>query len=518
MFRLKKTLSALSLLTALVLFFTVIVPGFAGGGETAPASSYTITNPYASVKWDEFTPYKAALHTHTNASDGDITLMQSLERHSECGFDLVATTDHGTVNYSWSEPNPNKLIYGALSLVGKSEGELKYLGNEGNFDNGSSYTISTENGDDYLKVSSGKTIMRIPNGIENNALSANAHVNGFFADYHNNTLTTYADAIKGVDKNGGISVINHPGEYSKSRYELHSADAYNTDKFTYRYLVNKWARLLDKYDSCIGIDINSKGDGRTRFDRVLWDVLLERFADNGDTVYAICSSDAHQLNKIDTGFTYILMPSLTSANTKSALKNGEFIGGSHCNGNYDELVSIAEGVKTFYGETAVYSALMKTANAMADRVKKIENGEMDADEDVGICYDLVDGEGYFNGDSEPMVTSISVDDDADTITISTTDALIVRWISNGKVIATTKADESTLKLSDYSGKLGNYVRAEVFGEGGFLYIQPFILNAQQNAGKSPVVDSGFIDLGILDCLLPIFNNWGEILGRIFANI
>ena len=37
-----------------------------------------------------------------------------------------------------------------------------------------------------------------------------------------------------------------------------------------------WNLAINKYDSCIGIDINSKGDGRTRYDRKLWDILLSK--------------------------------------------------------------------------------------------------------------------------------------------------------------------------------------------------------------------------------------------------
>ncbi|MBQ7596772.1 MAG: hypothetical protein IJU45_08930, partial [Clostridia bacterium] len=70
---------------------------------SAAQDNFTITNPYADINWSEVNQYKTALHTHTNASDGGITLRQSLERHYETGFDIVAITDHGTVNYSWRE-------------------------------------------------------------------------------------------------------------------------------------------------------------------------------------------------------------------------------------------------------------------------------------------------------------------------------------------------------------------------------------------------------------------------------
>ena len=91
--------------------------------------------------------------------------------------------------------------------------------------------------------------------------------------------------------------------------------------------------------------------------------------------------------------------------------------------------------------------------------------------------------------------------------------MIVRWISNGKLIASQKADSAEIDLDDYSGKLGNYIRAEVFGEGGIVYTQAFLLNAEQNSGKSNPVDTGFFDIGIIDFLLGVFMNWREILSR-----
>ena len=499
---------------SILFLLTMLIPtAFA-----AESKGYTISNPYANVDFSTVKSYKAALHTHTNATDGDPTLKQSIERHVETGFDIVATTDHGTVNYTWETENANKLIHGALSLVGRSEGELEYLGKEGTFANGTSYKLTSENGDDYLVLNDGSKILRVPYGIEQNAISANAHVNSWFVDYHKDSITSYKDAISNVSRMGGICVINHPGEYSKARYEIHSSDAYNTDKLAYWYLVNKWASLLNEYDGCIGIDINSKGDDRTKYDRVLWDELLQRFSANGKNVFAICSSDAHQLDKINTGFIYALMPSLDSASLKSALKNGEFFGASHCIGNYEELVEIYNSLNEFYGESETCIAVKETVDKMATRIDDIETGKVDADSNIGITYKVLDDDGYFNGEAEPIITNIKVDDYTDTITISAENALIVRWISNGKLVTTTKGDESSFNLAEFSDKIGNYVRAEVFGEGGIVYTQAFILNAEQNANSSSVVDKGFFDFGILDCLVGIFENWGDILSRMIKNI
>lgn len=511
----KKTKAFLAVILSLILCLPLATLAFAATED----GSYEITNPYANVDWDKVTAYKTALHSHTNASDGSPTLFESVERHVEAGFDIVATTDHGTVNYTWAEPNPNTFIHGLLSLVGRSEGELVYLGQSGSFSDGTSYTYGTaDNGDDYLTLENGKTILRVPYGIENNAVSVNAHVNSWFVDHVDNSITTYEDAVSGVDAMNGVCVINHPGEYTKARYELHSEDAYNESNLAYKYYINKYANLIETYDSCIGIDMNSKGDGRTRFDRILWDTLLERFSANGENVYAIASSDAHQLRVIDTGYTLALLEEQTSEALRHSLENGEFFAASHCLGNYDELVDIAAALKEFYGETELYNAVNNTAEEMAAKVAGIENGEYDADSSIGITYSTLDDDGYNTCEADPRISSIEVNEDTDEITINTTDALIVRWISNGELICTQKAGEATIDLNDYADKLGDYVRAEVFGEGGIVYTQAFLLDASAKAGTSNPVDSSYANFGVLDFLFAEVNNWIAVIARFFANL
>ena len=480
---------------------------------------HVITSPYAGVNWDTVHAYKTALHTHTTASDGDPTLKQSVQRHVETGFDVVATTDHGTVNYTWAEPCPNDLIHGVLTALGRNgqEGKLEYLGSEGTFENGVSYAYATaENGDDYLTTDGGRTVMRMPYGIENNAVSVNAHVNSWFADYCDNTVTTYEDAVKGVEKAGGVCVINHPGEYTKARYELHTADAYDESNFAYSYYINKYAGLIKEYDACIGIDVNSKGDNRTRFERKLWDILLKRFSLNGQNVFAIASSDAHALSVIDTGFTLLLMDELTSEEARAALKNGTFFAASHCIGNPDELAQIAAALKELYGETDLSRKIDGTVQAMDEKVRGIEDGTYDADDDIGITYSVLDGDGFTTCSTFPAIERITVDEAKDTITLTASDALLVRWISDGKLIATQKADGTPFSLRDHEGELGDYVRAEVFGEGGILYTQAFLIDAEGRSVWTPVMRGSYFNIGVLDFLFAELHKWDEIILRFFS--
>ncbi len=478
----------------------------------AKEDKITITNPYAAIEWDTVNQYKTALHTHTNASDGDITLRQSLERHYETGFDIVATTDHGTVNYSWSGFEGSQFIGKALKLFGRTDFALDYLGTEGEFAGGMGYKMETRNGDDYLVMNDGREMMRIPYGIENNAVSVNAHVNSWFADFHNNLPCDYEATMRGVQRAGGICVINHPGEYSNARYELFQEDAYDLSNPSYRYLFNKFYGLINKYDCCLGIDINSKGDDRTRYERKLWDLMLMEAAKSGKTVYAIASSDAHQLNKIDTGFTYVLANEKTSAATKAALQNGEFFAASTCICNHDEMKQIADSIKKFYGETDLYNELTATvARYEADRQKKIDEND---DGNTSVKYEAIDDEGYFNRDARPMITKIDVDDNENTIAIESEDALIVRWIADGQVIATTTTEDAVIDLDDYTDVVDGYIRAEVFGEGGIIYTQAFSINANQKTEQ----EFSFINLGMFDFLFAEIDRYGGYLIRVIGNL
>lgn len=478
------------------------------------SAGYTITNPYADINWSTVNQYKTALHTHTNASDGDDTFTESLERHYETGFDVVSITDHSVSDMSWTDSElGSKIVTKVMTLIGKSNGNLDYLESSGTFPKGMTYQMLNRNGDDYLVMGDGREILRIPYGVENNALSINAHVNSWFAEYNYVLPSDYRKAIVGVDKAGGVSVINHPGEYTQARYELYQEDAYNTDNWSYNYYINKFYGYINNYDSCIGIDINSKGDGRTRYERKLWDIMLAKAAESGKTVTAIATSDAHQLDKIDTGSLIVLAEEKNVASIRNALVSGEVLPQSTCIHNRDELAQIAEGIKTFYGETELYSKIAEiVAEYDAEREEKANSSD---DGNVGVSYTALNDEGYLATATRPVINSIAVDDAEDTITIDADNALIIRWISDGKLIATTKADDTAFDLNDYEDVIKGYVRAEVFGEGGVVYTESFTLNADKASDSG---DEIIVDFGFMDFIFALADRYGGLIARIIGNL
>ncbi len=293
-------------------------------------------------------------------------------------------------------------------------------------------------------------MLQVPYGIEQNGASFNnTHVNTWFVDYGNGVLgatSDYETALSNAEKGGGLSVINHPGEYTGAKEENDPEKAYDE---SYSYYINKFANLLIQYPSCLGIDINSKTDGRTKNDRKLWDKLLQQVVPTGRNVFAIGSSDAHRESAVDSGWTVHLMPEKSIDGLRTSMEDGTFFAASHYIKNAKEL--------------AIFSS---------------EIGE-DLSTEWTADMSLPD----------PIVRSITVDDEEDTIALAVENARTVHWIADGEVIAVG----DNIDLDDYSDQIGSYVRAEVFGDGGILYTQAFVLSYDE----APETESndGFFDFG-----------------------
>ncbi len=478
----KKTLS-LVLSVAMLFSFASLV--FAADADI----DYKITNPYSSVDFDTYKAYKADLHSHTTFSDGHDSLPQQVERHYELGFDIYARTDHSTVSYGYKAHDyvPAMKVLGLIKN-GAVGGEV--LGDNGTAANGKAYKVETVNGDEFYSQAGGQQMLSVPFGNEQNGTSFNnAHVNTWFVDYGNGRLggtSEYESVISAIDGLGGLSVINHPGEYTNARDEIYTADAYNKDNFSYNYKINKFENLLLKYDTCIGIDINSKGDSRTRFDRKLWDILLQDIIPHGRNVFAIATSDAHNLEIVDSGYTMHYMESLTSANLKENMEDGAFFAASKYVGNFDELVTLRDELKAVGGAEAL--AFAATLDAIvAQSEQEMANGE--------------DGQKYEapEGTARPLFTNVKVDEAEDTISMQAENALVIHWIADGKVIHVG----DTIDLDDYSDKIGSYVRAEAYGTGGVVYSQAFVLDYD---GAPEAEERGF------------FFDWGIVASFICDNL
>lgn len=449
----KKTRKLISVICVVaILVGTLSTVGLAANKKV----NYTIINPYEDVDWS-WDKYKADLHSHTTASDGDSTLKEMLEVNYDYGFDIYAVSDHGTTSYSWTH---QEVIPAVKVFLAIKDGvtEIVTLDEEGGYTfDGDRYDLVTENGGDYYYQtyedgSQGQKMLRVPFANEQNPTSLNnAHVNTWFVDYGHGVVggtSDYETPIKAVDELGGLSVINHPGEYTSARDEKCTADAYDE---SYSYYIQKFESLLLKYPTCMGIDVNSKGDTRTRFDRKLWDIMLMDLTPAGRNVLGIATSDGHRVSAAYTGYTMMIMPSNTVDNLKNCMSKGEFFAASRCIGNYEELQEIA----TYLVENGDTEAAA-IGQDILDRQAENYRAKYEAP------YDL----------EAPEIKEIIVDDDEDKITLDVDDdALCIRWIANGKTIGYG----NEIDLNEHSDEIGSYVRAEVFGKGGIVYTQAMML-------------------------------------------
>lgn len=259
--------------------------------------------------------------------------------------------------------------------------------------------------------------------LYSNEQSRSDHVNTFFADFNNESGATLEGNIAKADELGGISHINHPGRYTGGSNTTGTA---GEDASNNPANISKYVDLFKKYDSLVGMEIINKKDGDSYSDRILWDNILTKTMPELP-VWGFSNDDTHSVSA--TGFSYniMLLPSNTVQNVRKSMEDG-----------------------TFYASA---------------KVSKRELG-----------MDFVS-----TGDT-PKITNIVVNEDEDTITIYGQNYNTIEWIANGKIIATG----ATIDLNDYENALRNYVRAQLKGDGGISFTQPFGIEGLRFV---PILDS-----------------------------
>lgn len=431
----------ISLAMALLLTMNICVVSFASGTEGKP--DFEITSPYDAVNWDEWQAYKTQLHCHTNASDGFLTIKEAVQLDYDLGYDIVAITDHGTINKGWNKA-PD--LVPLMRLVKYERTKMADI-----------IPLTDEEYNDYLtgnaKTSDGtvrgRGMLDIPQGIELNMATpiADCHLTGYWSDYGQGLAGVFGDyetPAKGVKDAGGLSMLAHVGEYV---YLDYTSDE-NVGKPVDERYINKFANVfIDNKGSCFGMGINSSADEHTNCDRILYDGILQKTIPYGVVPYAYCFSDSHNVESRNYAYQMLLMPSFDLDATRAALQNGTSFAVSH----FSRGVEL-NGMK----EMEKYS--------VADDCKQFDASSNDT----------------------PMVTFIGTDNENDTISIRGINFDTITWISDGNVIKREKAEngEAVLDLhdEDIEGKTGMYIRFYITGDDGICYSQPFTVTKD---GKAP---------------------------------
>ena len=407
----------------------------------APQVNWIITNPYDEVDWDTWGNYKFQPHCHTNASDGFPTIHEFVQNHYDLDYDVVSLTDHGTLNRGWNkEPELIPLV----RLIKKERTQMA--------------DIIPLTDEEYNAVLTGTAasekrthkngMLDVPLGIELNMATpvADCHLTGYFSEYGQGLAGVFGDyetPTKGVKDAGGISMLAHVGEYVYVDKDSEKHMGQKVDD----YYAAKFARLfLDNKGSSVGMGINSATDAHTRCDRILYDQILQKTIPNGVVPWGFCFSDSHTLQSENDAWTELMMKDFNMDNVRTAMEEGASFAVSHYSLGYE-----LNGMQELPG----YS------------------------DDLHLW----DDESYYYSNATPKVTRITVDEDADTITVEGENFDRITWVSNCEVIRREEnitSGTATLDLhaSDLLNNPELYVRFYITGPYGICYAQPFVIRAE----------------------------------------
>lgn len=421
---------------SVIMVMTLLCGLFATSAVAAKKVDYKITNPYESVMaymGNDANHYKTNLHTHSTYSDANINLEAMVKGHYNRDFDILGMADHGVIGVPWNEtPTLLPLYYYNYAMLNNQ----KHLTDE-EYEailNGSYKTKTTFRQNE-------RGMQCVTGGIEANYLVMQKnHINGYFMEDSRvegimGNEGDFETMVKMIDEAGGISHINHPGDWLSSADTTPVYDEegnpvldVNGEPMTEGKKiamdpknVQFFANIYRKYDSCLGFEVYNAFDRPTRNDRVLWDEILKVVIPEGRNVWGFANNDAHRIDDIDTCFMDFVMPSYSMANVETAMTNGTFFA-----------------------------------------VSRYEGG------------DRIGNDGAY-----PTVTCISIDEDNDIITIIGKNTDKINWIADGKVIETSTNSVngtvvSKIELRDKAEDISCYVRAELVGEGGVTLTQAFV--------------------------------------------
>ncbi|MBQ3136831.1 MAG: hypothetical protein IJB74_05035 [Clostridia bacterium] len=409
----KKTVKFLSLAMAVLMLFGIMnVSAYAGEEK-----EYTIISPYKDVIWEgenAWGAYKGTLHSHSTYSDADESLDVMVKEYYEQDYDFLANSDHGVTGTPWNEKQP------FVPLYFYQAGKTAHLTDE-EFEGITSGTYPLYDGTVRGK---GMTCVTGANELNNLTLTK-SHVNGYFlpegaGNGFGGMENGFELAIKFIEDKGGLSHINHPGDWLESNANPSAvSDPENVAFF---------ADLLLKYESCLGIEVFNENNGVTGYDRILWDNLLMSVLPYGKNVIGFSNTDAHNRKNVDTSFSVFMMEENTVENIKETMQSGSFFAVTRCIRGNDLI-----------------------------------GPEKDIDvRNQNLPY--------------PIFTKVEVHEH--NVTVEAENADKVQFIADGKAIYTAKADgEVTLELDKIDGAEDfQYVRAELFGEGGVCLTQALIID------------------------------------------
>ena len=402
--------------------------------SAADTADYTINSPYENVIWEgdeAWGAYKGTLHSHSTFSDANYDLATMVKEYYAQDYDFLANADHGVTGVEWNRRPEYPFLYNYQFIIGNKQTVLTDEEYEG-------MITGTYN-------NRGKKMTCVVGANELNDLTlTKCHVNGYFLPEGVGTgfrggEYAFEEAVKFAHENGGISHINHPGDWLESNANPGAvSDPKNIELLT---------NIVLKYDSCYGIEVFNEDNGVTGYDRILWDNMLMYALPYGKTIIGYANTDAHEPDTVDTSFMTFMMAENNVENIKATMMNGAFFSTTKCL-----------------------------------RANEFEIGPAVAIEadNKGLDY--------------PMFTKVAVD--GHKITVNAENADTLQWIANGKVIYKGELTDGTytLDLDTIEGAEDFlYVRAEIISEGGITVTQALTIDNGEEALEFSENTKNFIE-------------------------
>jgi predicted metal-dependent phosphoesterase TrpH len=200
--------------------------------------------------------YKGNIHCHTTRSDGQLSLQELINTYSDKGYNFLVITDHNTLTIPDSSIN---LPPGFILIQGEEININDPPGNE------------------------------------------NKHLNGIglSEEFKSFPGMTHQDIIDGINKAGGIPILNHPGRWNSWGEDL------NTE-----------VTAIGKLENIHHMEVYNRGD----FFLDIWDGLLS----TGKKIYCVASDDTHIPDHIGKGWIMVRSSRLDKDNILEAIRNGNF--------------------------------------------------------------------------------------------------------------------------------------------------------------------------------------------------
>ncbi len=385
--------------------------------SAADTADYTINSPYENVIWEgdgAWGAYKGTLHSHSTFSDADYDLATMVKEYYAQGYDFLANADHGVTGVEWNRRPEYPILYNYQFILGNKQTVLTDEEYEG-------MITGTYN-------NRGKKMTCVVGANELNDLTlTKCHVNGYFLPEGVGTgfrggENAFEEAVKFTHENGGISHINHPGDWLVSNSNPQAV----CDPENVAFLTD----IVLKYDSCYGIEVFNEDNGPTGYDRVLWDNMLMYALPYGKTIIGYANTDAHDPDHVDTSFMTFMMEENDVEHIRETMTNGAFFS--------------------------------------TTRALRASDFEIGPDVAIDACNTEL---------AYPMFTKVDVD--GHKVTIEAENADTIQWIANGKVIYKGELSDGTytLDLDTIEGAEDFlYVRAEIISEGGMTVTQALTID------------------------------------------